>query len=62
MNFLFDTSIDVNRRQFYVLAMGSCIGNLAGIYWKCIDFRMERNNDFLRNLYVTYGRRKFHWN
>ena len=30
MNFLFDTSIDVNRRQFYVLAMGSCIGNLAG--------------------------------
>ncbi len=29
MNFLFDTSIDVNRRQFYVLAMGSCIGNLA---------------------------------
>ena len=34
MNFLFDTSIDVSRRQFYVL----------------------------RNLYVTYGRRKFHWN
>ena len=30
MNFLFDTSIDVNRRQFYVLAIGSCIGNLAG--------------------------------
>lgn len=30
MNFLFDTSIDVSRRQFYVLAMGSCIGNLAG--------------------------------
>ena len=54
MNFLFDTSIDVNRRQFYVLAMGSCIGNLAGF--------MERNNDFLWNLYVTYGRRKFHWN
>lgn len=25
MNFLFDTSIDVTRRQFYVLAMGSCI-------------------------------------
>lgn len=62
MNFLFDTSIDVNRRQFYVLAMGSCIGNLAGFIWKCIDFRMERNNDFLWNLYVTYGRRKFHWN
>ena len=30
MNRLFDTTIDVNIRQFYVLAMGACVGNLAG--------------------------------
>lgn len=38
MNFLFDTSIDVNRRQFYVLAMGSCIGNLAGFIGNALIF------------------------
>lgn len=27
---LFDTSIDVNVRQFYTLALGACIGNLSG--------------------------------
>ena len=30
MNRLFDTTIDVNIRQFYVLAMGASVGNLAG--------------------------------
>lgn len=62
MNFLFDTSIDVNRRQFYCAGNGKLYRKSGRIYWKCIDFRMERNNDFLWNLYVTYGRRKFHWN
>ena len=38
MNFLFDTTIDVSRRQFYVLAMGSCIGNLAGFLGNALIF------------------------
>lgn len=38
MNFLFNTSIDVRRRQFYVLVMGGCIGNLAGFIGNALIF------------------------
>lgn len=30
MKRLFDTSVDVSMRQFYILALGACIGNLSG--------------------------------
>ena len=62
MNFLFDTSIDVSRRQFYVLAMGSCIGNLAGFIGNALIFGWSGTTIFCGLCMLLMVAGSFHWN